>query len=233
MITHMAYENSLDRVNHGLEWTWNSYMGFSDSKRSLVVIDEALDIVRSSQVKLEDINFVLGVLPQELKDKHPYALMAFESVKDMLEKIHEISKTRDRPENDRIVYGGNRKNPGFQMDELRSDLGKYRWDKIVNENNDDSENTRIRERVDRIIHDLNESLCNWNYFSRKGNFNTLNTTSLIIPEGIDGAVVLDATCIEGRPLGWTRGVPPAPESGSGLHLVARAGFLCTDEVRGW
>ena len=79
------------------------------------------------------------------------------------------------------------------MNDLRGDLRNYRWDKILNESHDDHENTRIRERLDRIIYDLTELFLNWNYFSKKGKFNTLNTASLIIPDGIEGAVVMDAT----------------------------------------
>ena len=61
-----------------LDWSWKNYITYRKSKRRLIVIDEALDVVRSSQVKLEDLNYVLGVIPQDVKDKHPYAILAFE-----------------------------------------------------------------------------------------------------------------------------------------------------------
>ena len=79
------------------------------------------------------------------------------------------------------------------MNDFRADLRNYKWDKIVNETHDDNENTRIRERLDRIVYNLHESFLNWNYFSKKGKYNTLNTASMIIPDGIEGAVVMDAT----------------------------------------
>ena len=94
---------------------------------------------------------------------------------------------------DKILSGGSYQKPFSELNDLRGDLRNYRWDKILNESHDDHENTRIRERLDRIIHDLTELFLNWNYFSKKGKFNTLNTASLIIPDGIEGAVVMDAT----------------------------------------
>ena len=193
VITHKAYENSLDRFQHDLDWSLKNYITYKKSKRRLIVIDEALDLVRSSQVKLEDLNYVLGVIPQDVKDKHPYAILAFETAKQTLEKIHEISKKSTVPDRDKILSGGSHQKPFSELNDLRGDLRNYRWDKILNESHDDHENTRIRERLDRIIHDLTELFLNWNYFSKKGKFNTLNTASLIIPDGIEGAVVMDAT----------------------------------------
>ena len=110
----------------------------------MIVIDEALDLVRSSQVKLEDLNYVLGVIPQDVKDKHPYAILAFETAKQTLEKIHELSKKNSGPEHDKILSGGFHQNPFTELNDLRGDLRNYRWDKILNESHDDHENTRIR-----------------------------------------------------------------------------------------
>ena len=154
----------------------------------MIVIDEALDLVRSSQVKLEDLNYVLGVIPQDVKDKHPYAILAFETAKQTLEKIHEISKKSPGPDRDKILSGGSHQKPFSELNDLRGDLRNFRWGKILNESHDDHENTRIRERLDRIIHDLTELFLNWKCFSKKGKFNTLNTASLIIPDGIEGVL---------------------------------------------
>ena len=135
-----------------------------------------------SEMCIRDRNYVLGVIPQDVKDKHPYAILAFETAKQTLEKIHEISKKNSGPEHDKILSVGSHQNPFTELNDLRGDLRNYRWDKILNESHDDHENTRIRERLDRIIHDLTELFLNWNYFSKKGKFNTLNTASLIIPD---------------------------------------------------
>ena len=106
VITHKAYENSLDHFQHDLDWGWKNYITYRKSKRRLIVIDEAMDLIRSSQVKLEDLNYVLGVIPQDVKDKHPYAILAFETAKQTLEKIHEISKKSPGPDRDKILSGG-------------------------------------------------------------------------------------------------------------------------------
>ena len=94
----------------------------------MIVIDEALDLVRSSQVKLEDLNYVLGVIPQDVKDKHPYAILAFETAKQTLEKIHEISKKSTGPDRDKILSGGTHQKPFSELNDLRGDLRNYRWD---------------------------------------------------------------------------------------------------------
>ena len=82
----------------------------------MIVIDEALDLVRASQVKLEDLNYVLGVIPQDVKDKHPYAILAFETAKQTLEKIHEISKKSPGPDRDKILSGGSHQKPFFRIE---------------------------------------------------------------------------------------------------------------------
>ena len=103
---------------------------------------------------------MLGVIPQDVKDRHPYAILAFETAKQTLGKIHEISKKNPGPEHDKILSGGSNQNPFTELNDLRADLRYYRWDKILNESHDDHENTRIRKRLDRIIHDLTELFLN-------------------------------------------------------------------------
>ena len=44
---------------------------------------------------------MLGVIPQDVKDKHPYAILAFENAKQTLEKIDEISKKSSGPDRDK------------------------------------------------------------------------------------------------------------------------------------
>ena len=39
VITHKAYENSLDRFQHDLDWSWKNYTTYRKSKRRLIVID--------------------------------------------------------------------------------------------------------------------------------------------------------------------------------------------------
>ena len=49
---------------------------------------------------------MLGVIPHDVKDKHSYAILAFETAKQTLEKIHEISKKSTGPDRDKILSGG-------------------------------------------------------------------------------------------------------------------------------
>ena len=111
VITHKDFENSLDRFQHDLDLSWKNYITYRKSKGRLIVIDEALDLDRPSQVKLEDLNYVLGVIPQDAKDKHFYAILAFETAKQMLEKIHEISKKSPGPDRNKILSGGFHQKP--------------------------------------------------------------------------------------------------------------------------
>lgn len=197
VITHRAYELALDRLgSHGqIQQTWPLFHRHGiEGVRKLVVIDESLDIVEESQGNLDGLRQTIGCIPQELRDKHVYAVMGIQAVISIIEQM--TSSAEGKPTKEAIllreaIKGGNP--PDFT--ELRRDLRSVRFDMQLHRN-DLTENTRLAQIHDRRLKQLDVIFRSWSYYAKladKGH--TLNTARLLVPEGTKGAVVLDATAM--------------------------------------
>ena len=69
---------------------------------------------------------------------------------------------------------------------------EIRYDQQLGKN-DNLEQQRLRELHDSRIKDLNNIVKSWVYYAHTEYQPTLNTARLLVPDNIQGAVVLDAT----------------------------------------
>jgi len=69
---------------------------------------------------------------------------------------------------------------------------EIRYDQQLGKN-DNLEQQRLRELHDSRIKDLNNIVKSWVYYAHTKYQPTLNTARLLVPDNIQGAVVLDAT----------------------------------------
>jgi hypothetical protein len=89
VITHRAYEMALDALGHEgtIRKTWPLFHGWGLGERRLVVVDEALDIVEESRGELEGLRLTLAAIPQTVRDEHPGAVAAVQTVVALLERM--------------------------------------------------------------------------------------------------------------------------------------------------
>lgn len=198
ILTHRAYELGLDAVNKGQEEhsNWEAYNAWQGSTRALVVIDEALDIIKFSQVTLETVNQVLSMIPKELKTKYPHQIDALTVMQSVLDGMANTAEARklDFKEHERVLWKGEARLPEeCSMVELRRELGTLAFDRgplaIFDPQQKRSRLSKLRD----ALGDIEATMDSWNWYSKKLKEHTLNSARLIVPSTIHSAVVLDGT----------------------------------------
>jgi hypothetical protein len=194
VITHRAYELALDLLGQdgSIKQTWPFFYNWKNSNRRLVVIDEALDIIEHSQAGLEGLRLTEGAITQNIRDRFPDEVLCIREVIDILDTYEKRIRKEKVKEHrvlenlikDEIVpdFTGLRK---AMREEIRYDLQSGKSDNL--------EQQRLGELHDSRIRDLNNIIKSWVYYAHTKYQPTLNTARLLVPDDIQGAVVLDAT----------------------------------------
>jgi hypothetical protein len=198
ILTHRAYEVGLDKVNRGQgeASNWDAYHAWNGSTRSLVVVDEALDIIKFSQVTLETVKQVLAAIPEDLAMKYPNQIDAIRVMEKTLRGMAQTAEARkhDFKEHERVLWKGHMRLPGeCSMTELRRELNGISLDRgplgVIDPQHKRSRLSKLRDALE----DIEATMDSWNWYSKKLREHTINTARLIVPETIHSAVVLDGT----------------------------------------
>ena len=194
VVTHKAYELSLDRYSRGCEQRFSSFLAYDHNfmgQRDLIVVDECLDVVKQYQVTLEDLSFALGAIPSEIRLAPEFA-HEFRQLETLERVLEEIQSSHDT--SDRLVPNDAGDLPeDFSLNNLREVCRGVYWDEVVLHKESAKDRCRIAERIDRTLEAAQATLEQWRFYSKKGARHTLNTSVLVVPDDIKGAVVLDAT----------------------------------------
>jgi hypothetical protein len=194
VITHRAYELALDLLGQdgSIQQTWPFFYNWENGNRRLVVIDEALDIVEHSQAGLQGLRLTEGTITQTIRDRFPNEVQCIREVIDILD-TYEKRTRKEKVKEHRVLENLIKEEivPDFtglrraMREEIRYDLQSGKSDNL--------EQQRLRELHDSIIRDLNNIIKSWVYYAHTKYEPTLNTARLLVPDDIQGAVVLDAT----------------------------------------
>ncbi len=206
VITHRAYELALDFLGAEgtIESTWRYFHAFNNggnfdfdklfeegNRRKLVVVDECLDIIEHNRVDLDRIRYLLGSIPQHAREKFPAAITSIKFMENIME---ELSKRAEDTESEKILLKekvSQGEAPDFT--ELRRYLRDHvRFDRLVGKNNKD-DNEYLKNKHDETLRSLHHIYQRWIYYAKTDNQHTLNTARLLLPDGVKGCVVLDAT----------------------------------------
>ena len=194
VITHRAYELALDLLGQdgNIQQTWPFFYNWKNNNRRLVVIDEALDIVEHSQAALEGLRQTEATLSQSIRTRFTLEVQCLNEVIEILDAYEK--RTRKEKVNEHRVLEGLIKGETFpDFTALRQVMRKeIRYDQQLGKN-DNLEQQRLRELHDSRIKDLNNIVKSWVYYAHTKYQPTLNTARLLVPDNIQGAVVLDAT----------------------------------------
>jgi hypothetical protein len=79
------------------------------------------------------------------------------------------------------------------MGPLREAMAGIRYDLKVLHKDSSYDRRRIADKVDRTLKDCEAIMARWAYYYRKGNDDTFNSSQLLVPPGLPGPVILDAT----------------------------------------
>jgi hypothetical protein len=194
VVTHRAYELALDYLGQEgtIRQTWPYFHNWQNGSRELVVIDEALDIVEHSKAGLEGLRQTLAAIPQTIRQQFPIEIQAIESVIDLLNAMEtqsKISKVSEHMVLDKLIE--KEKIPDFSA--LREAMRKeVNYDHQILKS-DSQEKRRLSQIHDNRIKSLHTIFKSWVYYAHCDFQPSLNTARLLVPEGVKGAVVLDAT----------------------------------------
>ena len=194
VITHRAYELALDLLGQGgsIQQTWPYFYDWKISTRRLVVIDEALDIVEHSQAELRGLRLTVATLSQSIRSRFPEEVQCINEVIDVLDTYEK--KTKKNTIKEHKILGDLIKNKKVLcFTGLRQAMRKeIRYDHLLGKS-DNLEQQTQRETHDLRIRDLVNIIKSWVYYAHVNRQPTLNTARLLVPDHIQGAVVLDAT----------------------------------------
>lgn len=200
VITHQAYVNAVKGRSEADAQRWSDLTNWMHGDRELIVVDEALsNIIDGSQVKSSAVSQALGFIPQEIKSAFKRQVSALEEFDNIFQKAAEaIARNPDEGlTTTRMAWKGTAEMPEvYKMDGLRSALWGHQYDKSILGKTSVADRHRLRDKVDHTLASIEAVMANWAYYARSGNDNTLNFASLVIPEDLPGAVVLDATATQ-------------------------------------
>jgi hypothetical protein len=194
IITHRAYEIALDLMGQdgSIQQTWPFFYDWKNNNRRLVVIDEALDIVEHSQAALEGLRQTEATLSQSIRTRFPLEVQCLNDVIDILDTYEKRTK-KEKVKEHRVLEGLIKGETFPDFTSLRQVMRKeIRYDQQLGKN-DNLEQQRLRELHDSRIRDLNNIVKSWIYYAHTKCGPALNTARLLVPENIQGAIVLDAT----------------------------------------
>jgi len=194
VITHRAYELALDLLGQdgSIQQTWPFFYDWKNTNRRLVVIDEALDIVEHSQAALEGLRLTEATLSQSIRTRFTLEVQCLKEVIDLLD-TYEKRTRKEKVKEHRVLEGLIKGETFPDFTALRQVMRKeIRYDQQSGKH-DNIEQQRLREIHDSRIRDLNNIIKSWIYYAHTEYQPTLNTARLLVPENIQGAVVLDAT----------------------------------------
>lgn len=194
VVTHAAYEMIL--AGNGRPTSWEG------GARRLTVIDETLGgIVEEHAVSLDDLKELKRFIRPEYRLDHPLQIQAIDELHDIFEVIElknvaaqrEGASTKDRILWRSKDHGGDWAfSENMTMTPLRDTLWKRDY-RVRTRKSTPDDCRRRRDRIDGILRNCEALLKRWVYYSKRGRDISFNSSSLLIPEGLPGPVVLDAT----------------------------------------
>ncbi|MEY9462202.1 Arc/MetJ family transcription regulator [Bradyrhizobium ottawaense] len=185
VITHAAFRDAAEAFGAHAPERWNVYYQWSRGTRSLIVVDEALaNAVDHNAATSADLDVVLRAIPHELRAQHPLALTALEKLKSYLDR-----KERDQEPGSalsQMLWGEGAPAYVEQIRGLRGALKATAFDLTLF-------NAEAPDTVDSILGDVEVMLDSYAYYYRSGAQHSLNSSRYLIPRGMPGIVILDAT----------------------------------------
>jgi len=181
------------------------------SSRRLVIIDESIDIVNHYMVSIYTLRGLRYWFPDELQIKFAQEFALIDNILSTLQLLDENRKQlKDEQPNevirDRIImrkgfesrlqeaYGSKITNADlqFNFDGLIAELKGINPDQMLGKSIP-SLNKEIRQHLEEVLRSLKEIYTNWVYYTNEKHKNGLHSSKLIVPQGLKGCVVMDAT----------------------------------------
>lgn len=185
VITHAAFMRSCWAFGAGDKSRWDTLHSWNGGNRHLVVVDEALlNSVSHHKVTSKDIERVLRAIPHEERDKFSGAIDTLTRLQRYLDK----QEQKHLPGEDQTVplWGQGSPRHAAEIEALRDALGHSDFDPELFVED-------AGYNVSVVLEALQVMLEEFAYYHRSGAQHTLNSARYLVPKGMPGVLVLDAT----------------------------------------
>lgn len=191
VITHQAFINA-KRNQRDRDWQpWDRLVSWRGGQRLLTIIDEALaNVVDESSASTENLAFVINLIPPDVRSAFPVQVTLLEQVQQILQAYIDPEDLdcamamiwKERSASDV---------PDFMP--LIAAMQSLPYDQIVYCRSNTKDRTRLADRVAETITAVQACLEQFAYYSKSGDWHSINTAALAVPLNTPGPVVLDAT----------------------------------------
>ncbi len=185
VITHAAFMRACWSFGAGDGARWDTFHSWRGGKRHLVVVDEALlNAVSHHRVTSKDIELVLRAIPHEDRDRFGGPIKTLATLQTYLDK----QEQKQAPGDNQTVplWAEGSPKHALEIEALHEALGSAEFDPDLFAED-------AAHNVSTVLEAVQVMLEEFAYYRRSGAQHTLNSARYIIPKGMPGVLVLDAT----------------------------------------
>jgi len=250
IITHEAYKRALRRPERWAEissWRHPYVQSGNAVKRTLNVIDEALDLMDLTTVHERDVRQVLSIVPVSIREAYPGQIAALEHLQLLFREIQRCPQKTSGlvlngpapAEASEVSSETSLSLPpscsmGPVIDALMAlDVSELTWTTAS-----PKEATANRNRATSTLETIESLLGSWAFWTQQGQDQRLSFAALSVPPGLVSPVILDATARHNAVLGLLAGDVDVRPASSGARRygnvtirVARPGPVGKHEMR--
>lgn len=192
VITHSAYQRAMaaESGDEPYRSKWNKYSQWTYGQRNLTVIDEAIDIVESFDVTLEQLRLLRCLIPSSLDEEFSIEVQA---VDGMLNRLEELASGNMKIEEYELIQFDEFSNKDISFSELRKAIYKH----LNTHLNYDIHGVDLHKNLvafaNKILDYLEEIIPSWSIYYQIGLLHALRTARFVLPLELKSFVVLDAT----------------------------------------
>ncbi|MBR0969605.1 DEAD/DEAH box helicase family protein [Bradyrhizobium japonicum] len=191
IITHQAFLNAKRNLK-GQDWRpWDRLVSWKGGQRLLTIIDEALaNVVDESSATTENLAFVIGLIPPAVRAELPEQVAVLEEVHKVLLAYVDLEDLDGAMS---LIWGEGSAPACVDFAPLISAMLALPYDRIVYNHTSTADRTRLAKRVEETINAVQSCLDQFAYYSKSGEWHSINSAALAVPLNAPGPVVLDAT----------------------------------------
>lgn len=202
VITHKSFINILEAeaLGNKVASNWHKFLEWKNGRRKLIVIDEALDIVKNIKISIDDLRLVRAIIPHAVALKFPNEVNTIDSVISTLN-----SGLSESTDNLLESTFWELSSPDFNP--LLEELKHYAFDKRILGFTNKEANTSLSRQFTEILQQLKHLLTNWSNFSQFDDIPCLIGAYVMLPLELRSVVILDATAMSNKQYSLLSGIP--------------------------
>lgn len=184
VITHTAFTNAAESFGAEDFDRWERISRWRGGKRHLMIIDEALaNVVQSYRTTAPALSSALSVVTPEIASQYPAAVLILEKLKLYLDRQEQLCGERCSAS---TLWGEGSGVAAKEVGRLRDALLTKQFDATLFRGD-------VYEVLAGILRDVEALLTRHAYYYKQGIQHSIHSSAYLIPPGLPGAVILDAT----------------------------------------